>query len=33
MYRFISHNELETKKIAETLASKLHKGDIVVLCR
>ena len=31
MYKFISHNETETKKIAYKLASKLHTGDILVL--
>lgn len=31
MSKFISHNENETKKIASTLASKLDRGDIIVL--
>ena len=31
MFEFISHNEIETKRIASTLASKLEHGDIVVL--
>ena len=31
MFKFISHNENETKKIAANLASKLEQGDIVVL--
>ena len=31
MSEFISHNENETKKIAFFLASKLQRGDIVVL--
>lgn len=31
MSKFISHNESETKKIAVCLASKLQRGDIVVL--
>lgn len=31
MSKFISHNESETKKIASLLASKLQRGDIVVL--
>lgn len=31
MFKFISHNESETKKIASLLASKLQRGDIVVL--
>ena len=33
MYEIISRNEQETKKIAYELASKLSKGDIVVLSR
>lgn len=31
MFNFVSHNENETKKIANLLASKLQLGDIVVL--
>lgn len=31
MFEFVSHNENETKKIAVCLASKLERGDIVVL--
>ena len=31
MSKYISHNENETKKIAPLLASKLQRGDIVVL--
>ena len=31
MFKFTSHNENETKKIASCLASKLKSGDIVVL--
>ena len=31
MFKFVSHNENETKKIAANLASKLEQGDIVVL--
>jgi len=31
MFNFVSHNENETKKIASLLASKLERGDIVVL--
>jgi len=31
MFNFVSHNENETKKIASLLASKLQRGDIVVL--
>lgn len=31
MSKFISHNENETKKIASRLASKLDRGDIIVL--
>ena len=31
MSKYISHNENETKKIASLLASKLQRGDIVVL--
>lgn len=31
MSKYISHNESETKKIASLLASKLQRGDIVVL--
>lgn len=31
MFEFTSHNENETKKIAFKLASKLERGDIVVL--
>ena len=31
MFNFISHNENETKEIACLLASKLERGDIVVL--
>lgn len=33
MQEFISNSELETKQIAYNLASKLSKGDIVVLSR
>ena len=33
MYEVISKNEEETKKIAYELASKLTKGDVVVLSR
>ena len=33
MYEVISKSEEETKKIAYELASKLTKGDIVVLSR
>ena len=29
MFKFVSHNENETKKIAANLASKLENGDIV----
>jgi len=31
MFKYISHNENETKKIANLLASKLEIGDIIVL--
>lgn len=31
MFNFVSHNEEETRKIASLLASKLNKGDIIVL--
>ena len=31
MFKFVSHNENETKKISSLLASKLEQGDIVVL--
>lgn len=31
MFNFVSHNENETKKIANLLASKLERGDIIVL--
>ena len=31
MFNFVSHNENETKKIANLLASKLKLGDIIVL--
>lgn len=31
MSKFISHNENETKEIASKLASKLNRGDIIVL--
>lgn len=31
MSKYISHNENETKQIASLLASKLQRGDIVVL--
>ena len=31
MFKFVSHNENETKKIAANLASKLEHGDIIVL--
>ena len=31
MFNFVSHNEIETKKIANILASKLEIGDIIVL--
>lgn len=31
MFKFVSHNENETKEIAKLLASKLERGDIVVL--
>lgn len=31
MSKFISHNENETKEIASKLASKLDRGDIIVL--
>ena len=33
MYKFISHNENETKEIAYKLASKLKNGDILLLER
>ncbi len=33
MCNFVSHNELETKEFGYKLASKLQKGDIVVLSR
>ena len=33
MFNFVSHNEEETKKIAKKIASKLQKGDIVILSR
>ena len=33
MYEIISKSEQETKKIAYELASKLSKGDVVVLSR
>ena len=33
MQEFISNSELETKQIAYNLASKLYKGNIVVLSR
>lgn len=33
MCKFISHNEIETKKIAYNLASNLKLGDIVILSR
>ncbi|MGN1301019.1 MAG: hypothetical protein ACI4U9_00565 [Clostridia bacterium] len=33
MYEVISKSEEETKKIAYELASKLTKGDVVVLSR
>lgn len=33
MYTFLSKNELETKKIAKLLASKLKAGDIIILSR
>ena len=33
MYEIISNNENETKEIAYKLASKLQKGDIIVLVR
>ena len=31
MYEYISNNEIDTKKIAYKLASKLKNGDIVIL--
>ena len=31
MYTFLSKNELETKKFAKILASRLNKGDIIIL--
>lgn len=31
MFEYISHNENETKEIARKLASKLQRGDIIVL--
>lgn len=31
MYTFVSHNEQETKAFAKNMASKLNKGDIIVL--
>lgn len=31
MFRFVSHNEIETKELAYTLASKLECSDIIVL--
>lgn len=31
MYTFVSHNEIETMDFAKKLASKLNKGDIIVL--
>lgn len=31
MFNYISHNENETKKIANLIASKLEVGDIIVL--
>ncbi len=33
MYEIISKSEEETKKIAYELASKLSKGDVVILSR
>ena len=33
MYKFISHSETETKDFAKKLASKLGKGDIIILSR
>ena len=33
MYEIISKSEQETKKIAYELASKLSKGDVVILSR
>ena len=33
MLKFISNNEDETKAIGFNLASKLRKGDIVILSR
>lgn len=33
MEEFISNSELETKQIAKKIASKLSKGDIIVLSR
>ena len=33
MYKVISHSENDTKQIAYKLASKLNKGDIVLLLR
>lgn len=33
MYEIISKSEQETKKIAYEIASKLSKGDIIVLSR
>lgn len=32
-FKIISHNENETKNFAKNLASKLSKGDIIVLTR
>ncbi len=31
MFKFVSHNETETKAIAKKLASKLKKQDIIIL--
>ena len=33
MYEIISKSEQETKKIAYELASKLSKGDVIILSR
>ena len=33
MYEIISNSEQETKKIAYKLASKLSKGDVIILSR
>ncbi len=32
-FKIISHNENDTKDFAKNLASKLSKGDIIVLTR